>query len=148
MPPAKTTPPQIAGLSLDGAASVAISAVQNRALCESLGVSPADDGAAHPSFYFAITQIGMKLSVRELCAVCDFDVDDGPLLAGSEVTISGPLLVETPYYVRGEIVSLVRKMSRKLGAIDVLEYRLRLIDAREHMALEAKNTWILPRDAA
>jgi hypothetical protein len=50
-----------------------------------------------------------------------------------------------PYRVQGEIVSLVRKTSRKLGVMDVLEYRLRLVDAEFRPVLETSNVWVLPR---
>ena len=46
----------------------------------------------------------------------------------------------------GEILSLVRKKSRKLGVMDVLTYRLRLHPATGGDAvLETDNVWVLPR---
>ena len=46
----------------------------------------------------------------------------------------------------GEILSLVRKQSRKLGVMDVLTYRLRLHKQADGTCiLETDNVWVLPR---
>lgn len=140
-------PPNVAGLSLDGKEPVVISAAENRALCEGMGVAPATDGQAHPSYYYTATQVGMGLTVRELCAACDFDIDDAPMMATSEARYLMPLMTETPYWVRGRIESLVRKRSRKLGVMDLLDYRLRLVNRSEKTVLETLNVWVLPRKA-
>ena len=39
----------------------------------------------------------------------------------------------------------MRKRSRKLGVMDVLTYRLRLVDADATVVLETDNVWVLPR---
>jgi hypothetical protein len=54
-------------------------------------------------------------------------------------------MTEMPYRVRGHIESLVRKRSRKLGVMDLLDYRLRLVDADDNTVLETLNVWVLPR---
>jgi hypothetical protein len=141
-------PPDVAGLCLDGADAVVISAAENAALCEVMGVSPPAGGEAHPSYFYSATQVGMGLTVAQLCAACGFDVEDGPMLAGSEARFHAPLMTETPYRVRGEIVSLARKASRKLGSMDLLEYRLRLVAPDGAVAVETTNLWVLPRGGA
>lgn len=140
-----SAPPNVAGFSLDGREPIIISAAENRALCEGMGVRPWADGQAHPSYYYTATQIGMGLTVRELCACCDFDVENAPMMATSECHYFKPLMTETPYWVRGHIESLVRKRSRKLGVMDLLDYRLKLIDADQATVLETLNVWVLPR---
>jgi hypothetical protein len=56
------------------------------------------------------------------------------------------LMVGESYKVSGEILSLVRKQSRKLGVMDVLTYRLRLHPAAGgDPLLETDNVWVLPR---
>jgi hypothetical protein len=139
------SPPDVAGLSLDGKEPIVISAEENQELCEGMGVNPARDGQAHPSYYYIATQIGMGLTVRELCARCDFDVDDAPMMATSEGRYLLPLMTGTPYWVRGRIESLIRKRSRKLGVMDLLDYRLRLVNQAEKTVLETSNVWVLPR---
>ena len=140
IPPA----PDVRGISLDGSQPYVIDAAENAALCRSTGVEPATDGTAHPIYYFIATQIGMGLSVAQFCAAFDFDVADGPMMAGTSVNFRKPLKVATPYLVRGEILGATRKHSRKLGVMDVGDYRLSLISNDEVVA-EVTNSWILPR---
>lgn len=122
-----------------------ISAEENAALCRSTGIEPAADGSAHPIYYYVVTQVAMGMTVAELCATCDFDVEDGPMMGSSGVRFFSPLRTGTPYRVTGEILSLVRKNSRKLGIMDVLTYRLRLHWPDNAVALETENVWVLPR---
>jgi hypothetical protein len=138
-------PPAVAGTSLDGSQPYVIDPDENRRLCESVHVRPDPEGLAHPVYYYIATQVGMGMTVAGLCAACDFDVEDGPMMGSSGVRFSGRLRTGIPYLVRGEIVSLVRKPSRKLGVMDLLEYRLRLIDPDGTTVLETTNSWVLPR---
>jgi hypothetical protein len=141
LPPA----PAVAGTSLDGNSPYVITAEQNAALCRSTGVEPATDGTAHPIYYYVATQIAMGKTVAGVCAACDFDVEDGPMMGSSGVAFQHQLKVDTPYRVTGEILGLVRKRSRKLGVMDVLDYRLRLHDESGVTVLETTNVWVLPR---
>jgi hypothetical protein len=138
-------PPAVAGYSLKGNKPYTISAAENAALCASIGVRPAPDGTAHPIYFYIATQVGMGQTVAGMCRVCDFDVDDGPLMASSKVTFQQPLRVGQSYEVTGEIVSLVRKASRKLGMMDMLEYVLRLSMPDGTPVLSTTNVWVLPR---
>jgi hypothetical protein len=143
LPPA----PEVAGISLDGSEPYTISAEQNAALCRSTGVAPAADGSAHPIYYYIATQVAMGKTVAGLCAACDFDVEDGPMMGSSGVRFAGTLRVDVPYRVSGEILGLTRKRSRKLGVMDVLEYRLRLHAPDGGAIAETTNVWVLPRPA-
>jgi len=136
--------PDVAGLSLDGGVYV-IDGAENRILCQSLGVDPDIDGKAHPVYFYIATQVGMGLSVAGLCAACDFDVEDGPMMGSCDVKYFQPLMTETPYQVRGNIVGLNRKQSRKLGIMDLLEYSLHLDLPNGERACTVTNTWVLPR---
>ena len=138
-------PPDVAGVRLDGERIYRIDAGENAALCRSTGVEPAADGTAHPAYYYIATQVAMGKSVAELCTICAFDVNEGPMMAGSSVRFAAPLRVDVPYQVRGEILSLVRKRSRKLGVMDLLRYRLSLHGEDGAEVLETENSWVLPR---
>lgn len=138
-------PPKVAGISLSGNAPYVISVEENRALCESIGVTPATDGSAHPIYFFIATQVGMGLTVERLCETCEFDAEEGPLMVSSKVTFSLPLMTQTPYQVSGEILALTRKLSRKLGVMDLLEYELRLGLTDGTPVLRTTNMWALPR---
>ena len=137
--------PAVAGYSLKGKAPYTISAAENARLCASIGVRPAPDGTAHPIYFYIATQVGMGQTVAGMCRICDFDVEEGPLMASSKVTFQRPLRVGQPYEVTGEIVSLVRKASRKLGMMDMLEYELRLSMPDGTPVLSTTNVWVLPR---
>jgi hypothetical protein len=141
LPPA----PQVAGTTLDGTGTYTISAVENAALYRSTGAEPPFDGTAHPIYYYIATQVAMGQTVAGLCAVCDFDVEEGPMMGSSAVRFSAPLRTGATYQVTGEILSLVRKRSRKLGVMDVLTYRLRLHELDGRTMLETDNVWVLPR---
>jgi hypothetical protein len=47
--------------------------------------------------------------------------------------------------VKGKILGLARKRSRKLGVMDVLTYRLSLQDEADAEVLQTENVWVLPR---
>lgn len=143
--PALPPPPRVAGLSLSGSTPYVITRQENEALCESVGAIPAADGSAHPIYFFIATQVGMGKTVAGLCAACEFDVEEGPMMASSKVTFQRPLLTGQPYHVSGEIVSLTRKPSRKLGVMDMLEYQLRLALPDGTPVLTTTNVWVLPR---
>jgi len=138
-------PPQVAGISLSGRTPYVISRQENLELCESMGVPPSANDRAHPIYFFIATQIGMGMTVAELCAACEFNVDDGPMIVSSKVEFSEPLKVEQAYQVSGEIVSLIRKLSRKIGVMDMLEYRLNLSRPGGTPVLITTNVWVLPR---
>lgn len=141
LPPA----PDVAGTSLDGTELFTISGAENAKLCRSVGAEPAGDGTAHPIYYYIATQVAMGKTVAGVCAACDFDVDDGPMMGSSGVRFATPLRVGESYKVTGEILSLIRKKSRKLGVMDVLTYRLRLHTLDGAQVLETDNVWVLPR---
>jgi hypothetical protein len=137
-------PPAVAGTRLPGG-EYRISAEENRALCESLHTKPASDGLAHEIYSYIATQSGMGVSVDGLLAICEFDAADGPMLGSSNARYLSVLRTDETYRVSGEILSLTRKQSKKLGTMDVLEYRLTLSRASGESVLEVTNTWILPR---
>ena len=137
-------PPAVAGTRLPGG-EYRITAEENRALCEALHTKPASDGRAHEIYSYIATQSGMGLSVDGLLAICEFDAVDGPMLGSSNARYLGPLRTDETYRVSGEILSLNRKHSKKLGVMDVLEYRLTMTRASGAPVLEVTNTWILPR---
>ena len=138
-------PPDVAGTSLDSSEPYVVSAAENRALCASLGVEPAADGSAHPIYYYVATQVGMGTTVTGLCDICEFDVEIGPMMAGSKVEFAEPIMTDQPYRVSGRILSIVRKRSRKLGVMDLMEYALELRKPDDTIILTTTNSWVLPR---
>ena len=138
-------PPDVAGTSLSGTESYMISSEENRALCASINAQPSNDGSAHPSYYYTATQVAMGQTVAGLCEICDFDVEVGPMMASSQVEFNAPIMCNQPYKVEGEISSIVRKKSRKLGVMDIISYQLRLLTPENQLVLTTNNAWVLPR---
>lgn len=122
-----------------------IEQADNREFCEAIGAEPDPRGHAHPLYYYIAGRVAMGVSVSELLAMCDFDVNDGPMMIGSEVSFAQDLKVDVEYSVSGNIVSLVRKPSRAFGVADTLKFKLTLADAQGAEAAVAINSWILPR---
>jgi len=139
--------PMVAGSEFPGG-RYRITASENEALCEALGATPDHDGRAHPIYYYVASQVAMGLSVAELCALCRFDVADGPMITQSDARYERELMVDRDYHVTGEVLSLVRKPSRTFGAVDVLTYRLDLTEAGGGLAVTCTNQWVLPRRQA
>lgn len=137
-------PPEVAGHELPGG-EFHIGVDADRRLCAALYTQPAADGTAHPIWAYIATQSGMGLSVDGLLALCDFDAKDGPMLGSSDTEYQMPLRSGQTYRVSGRIEALTRKQSRRLGVMDVLEYRLQLHGADGEPVLSVRNTWILPR---
>ncbi|MDI1327602.1 MAG: hypothetical protein PSV23_12490 [Brevundimonas sp.] len=147
MPDAPTfpPPPDVAGTSLSGGEFYVISAEENAALCRSTGVEPDAGGEAHPIYYYIATQVGMGVTVAGLCAACDFDIEEGPMMGSSSVTFEQPLVTDQPYVVTGQIRSLTRKPSRAFGVMDLLDYELRLCLPDGRPVVTSRNSWALPR---
>ena len=122
-----------------------IVAEENMALCTALGGEPDAHGLAHPIYAYVATQAAMGVTVAQLCALCAFDVADGPMIAESDILFERSLMVGQRYHVGGEIVSLTRKPSRTFGAVDLLHYRLAMTDAAGRAVATCSNRWVLPR---
>jgi hypothetical protein len=123
--------------------SFTITESEQRRLADSLG-SPSD-GGAHPVWAYIATQRGIGISVADLCALADFDVNDGPMLGSVEMTYARPLEVGVEYRVTGEVVAIERKHGRKAGTFDVMTFRERLIGPDGDEVATSTNTFILPR---
>ena len=143
--PAFPPPPDVAGTSLSGDTPYVISTEENAALCRSTGVEPDAGGEAHPIYSYIATQVGMGVTVAGMCAICDFDMDEGPMMGSSSVTFERPLLTGQPYVVTGKIRSLTRKPSRLFGVMDLLDYELSLSLPDGTPVVTSRNSWALPR---
>jgi hypothetical protein len=132
----------IAGTELP-AGSFTITAADQEQLAAALGTGAWPD--PHPIWAYIATQRGIGIGVAELCALADFDVDDGPMLGSVELRYAAPLELDVEYAVTGEIVGYERKHGRKAGSFDVLTFRERLIAPDGAEVASTTNTFILPR---
>jgi hypothetical protein len=115
-------------------------------LIDALGGGAAD--GAHPVWAYIATQRGIGISVADLCALADFDVNDGPMLGSVELTYAGRIEIGVPYRVTGEVVGVERKVGRKAGTFDVMTFREHLLDPDGVEVASSTNTFILPRRTA
>ncbi|HEY4279610.1 MAG TPA: hypothetical protein VGM91_15405 [Conexibacter sp.] len=136
---------QLPGTEL-AAGSFTISAEEDAKLAQVVG-DGAPAGAAQPLWAYVATQRGIGVSVEELCALADFDVNDGPLLGSTAMTWSQPIERGVEYAVAGEIVDIARKSGRS-GTFDILTYRERLLAPNGDEVASSTSAWILPRKEA
>jgi hypothetical protein len=126
------------------AGSFTITPADQEQLVSALGRGVAS-GDPHPIWAYIAAQRGIGIGVAELCALADFDVDDGPMLGSVELTYAAPLELGVEYTVTGEVVDLERKHGRKAGTFDVLTFRERLLAPGGAEVASTTNTFILPR---
>jgi hypothetical protein len=124
-----------------------ISEEDDRRVLEVVGGEPAGDGTAHPLWAYIAPQRGIGISVADLCALADFDVNDGPMLGSSQLEYHGPIRIGVPYRVTGEIVEISRKQGR-IGTFDVMEFREDLLTETGEPVASSTSTYILPRRGA
>lgn len=101
--------------------------------------------AAHPVFSCIGSLRTLGLSIGEMCALCDFDLADGPLLGEFEVEFEAPLRVGASYQASGVIESFERVETRKLGAVDRLAFSVTLAAEDGTPVARARYLWLLPR---
>ena len=119
---------------------------ENVLLSDAAGVEPLPDGIVHPAALFHAPIMGAGLRLRDLFELFRADSDEAIRAGEFHWTFSGPLREDTPYLVSGEVESVERKESRKLGPMDLVRFRLDLRHERggEHVA-SATYTWLLLR---
>ena len=105
----------------------------------------APEDTLHPIYAYLATQRGIGMSVAEVCALADFDINDGPMLGGVEFTYEGSLLPDTEYRVEGTILSLVRKQGKSVGVFDLLDFEEQVIDSDGTVIVSAVLSFVLPR---
>lgn len=126
------------------AGTFVITAAEQAELLSVIGGEPPADGEAHALWAYVAPQRGIGIGIAELCALADYDVDDGPMLGSVRLECHVPLQIDETYDVEGEVVSLVRKSGRS-GIFDLLTYRERLVAADGAPVVQATNTFVLPR---
>jgi hypothetical protein len=115
-----------------------------RRVLEVVGGPPPADGAAHPLWAYIAPQRGIGISVADICALADFDVNDGPMLGSSHLEYHGPIQIGVPYRVTGEVIGIERKQG-SIGTFDVLEFREDLLAQDGALIARSTSTYILPR---
>ncbi|WP_196073164.1 hypothetical protein [Nakamurella alba] len=104
------------------------------------------DDEPHPVMAFIGVQRGMGCSVRELFELLEFDIDDGPLLARTTISVPAALHTDTPYAVAGAVTDVRRKSGRALGDFDLVTCEFTMDDATGRAAT-VTNVYALRRSA-
>lgn len=107
--------------------------------------SPAlPDGLLHPVWVVIGALRGMGMTLEQLTALAD--AGEGTLLGEAELEQSQPLRTGVTYTVRGAITDLVRRQSRKIGTIDLLTFRIEILDDAATTVAATTQVFILPRE--
>jgi hypothetical protein len=129
------------------AGTFTITAEEDARVLEVVGGEPSPDGTAHPLWAYIAPQRGIGISVADICALADFDVNDGPMLGSSELELHAGINLGEPYTVTGRVLSIDRKQG-SIGTFDLMAFREDLLDAGGKLVAVSTSTYVLPRKAA
>ena len=90
----------------------------------------------------ALNSIGYTLD--EFFKFLKFDVKKGPMLGQCNINFYKSLEVETKYNVKGKIISIDYKKSKKIGDIDIVKFIVEIF-LKEEKITNVEYTLILPR---
>jgi hypothetical protein len=127
--------------------SIVIKATESSELDKVLGHAWPIPRRLHPLHAYIAAQRGIGTSVKQLCDLADFDIDDGPMMGTLEIEIAAPLVAGARYMVTGEILDLVRKTRRSGGVFDLLTYREQLTADSGAVVATITNSFVLIRRA-
>ncbi|MCZ8130286.1 MAG: hypothetical protein O9284_03165 [Steroidobacteraceae bacterium] len=107
----------------------------------------ARSGSTEPHPVFAVVESlrNLGFSIADLCALCEFDLADGPLLGELDVEFEQPLRAGARYLSSGTIESYERIPSRRLGVVDRLAFRVTLATPDGAPVAHVRYRWLLPR---
>jgi hypothetical protein len=124
-----------------------ITAEDDARVREVVGGEPAGDGTAHPLWAYVAPQRGIGISVADICALADFDVNDGPMLGSSDLEFHAPIRLDEPYRVTGRVLSIARKQG-SIGTFDLMSFREDLLAQDGALVAVSTSTYVLPRKEA
>ncbi len=101
-----------------------------------------DNNDSHQIFsLIAMSHSGISLD--ELFKLLDFDVGKGPMLGQCDILFNSKIMLNQKYDVKGRIVSIDHKESKKIGDIDIVKFVVEIILKKEKI-VSAEYTLILP----
>lgn len=119
-----------------------ISAAEAAEVCR---LALTDAQAVHPAHATVVSLRSLGVSIGQLCALCDFDLADGPFLGELSIDFHAPLAMEVDYQVEASIEGLSRHASRQLGTLDKLRFRVSIRTLMDQPVADLLYLWILPR---
>ena len=90
----------------------------------------------------ALNSIGCTLD--ELFKFLNFDVNKGPMLGQCDIKFYNSLKINKKYHVKGRIIGIDYKMSKKIGEIDIVKFSVEIFFKRTTVT-KIEYTLILPR---
>ncbi len=108
-------------------------------------LGPQSDPALHPVFAFLATTGAMGLTWGELFAWFGASAADGPMIGDCEIELLQPMVAGSTYRIGGEICSAERKVGRRAGTFDLVNYRLDMRDDMDRLVATCRNSLVLPR---
>ena len=90
----------------------------------------------------ALNSIGYTLD--ELFKFLNFDVNKGPMLGQCDIKFYNSLKINKKYHVKGRIISIDYKMSKKIGEIDIVKFSVEIFFKRT-IVTKIEYSLILPR---
>ena len=90
----------------------------------------------------ALNSIGYSLD--ELFQFLNFDVNKGPMLGQCDIKFYNSLKIDEKYYVKGKIISIDFKKSKKIGEIDIVKFHIEIV-LKKVTITKIEYTLILPR---
>lgn len=107
-----------------------------------------DSPEPHPVFASIASLRALGVSIEQLCALCEFRLEDGPMLGEFAVEFHGELQHGVRYRTEARIVSLDRRRSARIGVLDRLRFVVQIQLPDGTPVAEARYLWLLPRGGA
>lgn len=124
--------------------NISVPASEAAMLTDVLG-TPVPSDQLHPVYAYIASQRGIGVSVAELCAIAEFDIDDGPMLGSIDFQYPGQMRADTEYRVEGTILDITRKQGRAMGVFDLLDFEWRIVERDGTVVTTCRCTFVLPR---
>lgn len=102
----------------------------------------------HPVFASIGSLRALGVSIEQLCDLCEFRLEDGPMLGEFAVDFHREIQQGVPYRTEAHIVSLDRRQSARLGVLDRLRFVVQIQLSDGTPVAEARYLWLLPRGGA
>jgi hypothetical protein len=112
---------------------------------DAMHAPPLPAGLLHPVWILLGALRGMGLSTDELTALADADSRDGTLFGETEFEQHRVLRAGVEYAVRGEVSDLVRREGTRAGRIDLMTFRLEIVETTGEVAAVSTQTFVFPR---
>ncbi len=104
---------------------------------------PLPEGLLHPVWVLLGALRGMGITLDELTAIAG--AGEGTMFGETELEQFEPLRTGVVYLVRGSITELARRESRKMGLMDLMTFRLEIVDPAGTIVAVSVQVFIIPR---